>query len=143
MVDYGIDNCSSLLRTPRRYSNSSLGQNGSTVNTSMLSPPESPKTVRTDNKDTVSEEIEESKELEMEDEEKPEESEKTDTAPVEITPAVTKKYRRVRQSENVQKGGDPDKDMQDVTDLMASVKLVPRQVRFGRGGGMVGFGSRR
>ena len=39
---------------------------------------------------------------------------------------------------------DTDKDMMDVTDLMAAVKLAPRQIRFGRGGSApVGFSTRR
>lgn len=37
---------------------------------------------------------------------------------------------------------DTDKDMTDVTDMMAAVKLAPRQIRFGRGGA-VGFSTRR
>lgn len=60
-------------------------------------------------------------------------------------PPVTKTDKPVKDEESkVKEVVDADKEMQDVTDLMASVKLVPRQVRFGRrGGGMVGFGTRR
>ena len=39
---------------------------------------------------------------------------------------------------------DVDQGMDGITDLMASIKLVPRSVRFGRrGGGMTGFSTQR
>ena len=51
------------------------------------------------------------------------------------------------ETDNTEEGPEVDKtkevNMDDVTDLMAGVKLIPRSVKFGRGGANVGFVPRR
>ncbi|KAF8430113.1 hypothetical protein EV426DRAFT_526740 [Tirmania nivea] len=116
IVDYGIDNCNSLLRNPRRYSKGTHGKSGTSSDTSMLSSPESTRAARKSENPSGAGRLVESNEGGM---------------------------KELERAERSGKVIDTDKDMQDVTDMMATVKLVPRHVRFGRGGGMVGFGSRR
>lgn len=143
-MDYGIDNCNSLLRTPRRYSKSMQGKNGTSSDASMPSSPESTRTVRRSENPSRAGELAESKEVGMKDSEKSERLEKSDSLLFKKIPIVSGDDRQAKESGKEVKVIDTDKDMQDVTDMMATVRLVPRQVRFGRGGGsMVGFGSRR
>lgn len=136
VVDYGIDNCNSLLRNPRRYSKSTQGEGGTSSGTSVPSSPESTRTVGRSENPNRAGGLVESKEVEMKDPEKPGRVEKSDSL------LFTKIPRLAREGGKEVKAIDTDKDMQDITDMMATVKLVPRQVRFGRGG-KVGFGSRR
>ena len=143
VVDYGIDNCDSLLRTPRRYSKSKQGQNVSTSDTSMPSSPESTRAVRRSDSPNRARGLTGGKEVEMKDPKRIEQVAKSDNLPFKRIPVVSGKDTLVEGGKEV-KGIDTDKEMQDVTDMMATVKLVPRQIRFGRGGGgMVGLGSRR
>jgi len=144
VVDYGIDNCNSLLHTPRRYSKSTQGQNVTSSDTSMPSSPESTRTVHRSENPSRAGGLVDSKEVRVKDPEKPELLEKSDSLPFKKILTVSGNDRLAREGGEEVKVIDTDTDMQDVTDMMAAVKLVPRQVRFGRGGGsMVGFGSRR
>ncbi|RPB28724.1 hypothetical protein L211DRAFT_777959, partial [Terfezia boudieri ATCC MYA-4762] len=144
IVDQGIDNCNSLLRTPRRNSKSTQGQNGIPSNTSMPSSPESLRIERRNENPSRTGGLVEGKEVGITDPEKSQRVEKSDSFPFKKIPRVSGNDRLAREGGKEVKLIDTDKDMQDVTDMMATVKLVPRQVRFGRrGGGMVGFSSRR
>lgn len=135
VVDYGIDNCNSLLRARRRYSK---GTQGTSSDTSMPSSPESTRAVHKSENPNRTGGLIESKEVE-----------ESDSLPFKKIPENNRLAREDGKEVKVEDGKevkviDTDKDMQDVTDMMATVKLVPRQVRFGRrGGGMVGFSSRR
>lgn len=86
----------------------------------------------------------ETKEVEMGDhDENTPAIEEEKSVPFVKIPTVAQKDRRVKQPRNSNNSAfDQDKEMKEVTDLVASMKFVPRSVKFGRrGGGMVGFAS--
>ncbi|KAF8462068.1 hypothetical protein BDZ91DRAFT_699232 [Kalaharituber pfeilii] len=145
VVDYGIDNCNSLLRTPRKYPNNNNNNNNNSnkqQNTSPKSPSKQTETAAPTSHHLAGKSKEEDV-MQVE-------ADRDDNEPVEDHAKVRVRASKKPPTTRGGRGRKPetsnaDKEMADVTAMMASVKLVPRSIRFGRGGGhgAVGFAPRK